>query len=448
MAALSGKKATVVGLGLSGVDAAELLCANGAQVAVTDDKTEQELSEAMKALDGRDISYNLGGIDSELLIMSDLVVISPGVPSNLSPIDLARKAGAEIISEIELAYSFCEEPIIAITGTNGKTTTASLAHSMAERAGLKAALAGNIEVPFSRVVREDNFDVVILEVSSFQLENIKDFRPMVAAVLNVSPDHLDRYAGMEDYRAAKALIFKNQAEGDYAVLNRDDPAVAAMEGAADSRTLWFSSIGEIEQGAFVRGAAIMTKFERTVNEIMSINDVPLLGWHNIENVLAAIAATLPLELSPECCRSAVEGFPKSEHRLEKVREIDGVLYVNDTKSTNIGALERSLSSFNRPIILIAGGRGKKSSYRNLRSLVEMKVRAMITIGEDGPQLEEALGDIVPTRSAGTLPEAVREAAEIAEPGDCVLLAPACSSFDMFSSYGHRGKVFKEAVEKL
>ncbi len=448
MDSFSGKNIAVVGMGLSGLAAAELLCKHGARVAITDDKAERELSEAMKTLEGRDIGYYLGGIDSELLLRSDLVVISPGVPTRLSPIDLARKAGVEIISEIELAHSFCEEPIIAITGTNGKTTTATLAHHMAEQAGLKAALAGNIEIPFSRVIGENAFDLVVLEVSSFQLENIKDFRPMVGAVLNVSPDHLDRYRGMEEYCATKARLFENQLEGDYAVLNRDDRATAAMQNAADSSVLWFSAIGEVEQGAFVRGGTLLARFEGAETEIMGVEDIPLLGWHNVENVLAAVAATLPMELPADCYRPAVARFRGAEHRLEKVREIGGVLYVNDSKATNIGALERALASFDRPIILIAGGRGKKGGYRELRPLVEMKVKAMITIGEDGPLLEDALGDIVPARSADTLPEAVRDAASIARPGDCVLLAPACASFDMFTSYAHRGKTFKEAVENL
>lgn len=448
MGLLSGKNVTVVGMGLSGTAAAELLCKHGARVAVTDDKTEHELEQAIRRLEDREVSYHLGGIDSELLLRSDLVIISPGVPSNLSPIDLARKAGVEIISEIELAYTFCEEPIIAVTGTNGKTTTTSLAHRMAEQAGLQAALAGNIEIPFSCVLDEGPFDIIFLEVSSFQLENIKNFRPMVGAVLNVSPDHLDRYRGMEEYCATKALLLKNQSGDEYAVLNWDDRAVAAMESEAPSGVLWFSLMREVEQGAFLRGGTLVTRFEGVETEVMNISDIPLIGWHNVENVLAAVAATLPIELPTECYRPAVAGFPGAEHRLETVREIDGVLYVNDSKATNVGALERSLSSFSRPIILIAGGRGKKNSYKGLRPLVGMKVKAMITIGEDAPTIAEALGDIVPTRSADTLPDAVRDAAAIAKPGDCVLLAPACASFDMFASYAHRGKVFKEAVEKL
>ena len=435
-------------MGLSGVAAARLLCSEGANVAMTDDKSERDLEATLQNLEGLEIDYHFERIDSELLLCSDLIVISPGVPSNLSPIELARKAGVEIIGEIELAYSFCEAPIIAITGTNGKTTTTSLIHFMADRAGLKAALAGNIEIPFSSVVREDSFDLIALEVSSFQLENTKDFCPMVGVVLNISPDHLDRYNGMEDYVAAKTLIFKNQSESDFAVLNHDDPAVAIMAKKMKSEVLWFSAREEVRQGAFLRGSTLVTRFKGEETEVMRTEDIPLIGWHNVENTLAAVAATLPIELPVECYGTAVAEFPVAEHRLEKVRELDGVRFVNDSKATNIGALERSLESFNMPIILIAGGRGKKSSYQMLRPMVEAKVKAMITIGEDAPALEEALGDLVPTKRAGTMPEAVNSAAKMAEPGDCVLLAPACASFDMFSSYAHRGKAFKEAVESL
>jgi UDP-N-acetylmuramoylalanine--D-glutamate ligase len=448
MDSFSGKKVTVVGMGLSGVAAARLLCKEGARVAMTDDRTERELQTARTELDGLEIEYYFGGIDSEVLCRSDLVIISPGVPSSLSPIELARKAGVEIISEIELAYSFCEAPIIAITGTNGKTTTTSLVHHMANNAGLNVALAGNIEIPFASVIRENSFDLVSLEVSSFQLENTRDFCPMVGVVLNISPDHLDRYHGMEDYVAAKTLIFKNQSESDFAVLNYDDPAVTAMEREVQSEVLWFSTREEVRQGAFVRGSTLVSRFKDIEVEVMKIDDIPLIGGHNVENTLAAIAATLPIELSAESCGPAVASFPAAEHRMEKVRELDGVLFVNDSKATNVGALERSLESFNMPIILIAGGRGKKSSYQMLRPMVTAKVKAMITIGEDAPELEEAFGDLVPTRRADTLPGAVNDAAAMAEPGDCVLLAPACASFDMFSSYAHRGNVFKEAVRSL
>ena len=435
-------------MGLSGTAAATLLCRHGAKVALTDDKTERELKETMSALEELQIDYRLGGIDSELLFRSDLVVLSPGVPSCLSPIDLARKAGVQIVSEIELASAFCEAPVIAVTGTNGKTTTTSLIHHMTVRAGLRSVLAGNMEVPFSRVVGEGPLDIVVLEVSSFQLENIISFRPAVGVALNISPDHLDRYQNMEDYIAAKIRLFENHSPDDYAALNRDDPAVAAMANQVSSKLLWFSAREEVEQGAFLRGKTLVGRFEGGESEVMNLDDIPLPGKHNVENVLAAIAATLPIKLPAECREPAVKSFRGAEHRLERVKEKDGVLFVNDSKATNIDALEKSIASFDTPIILIAGGRGKKGGYRSLRGAVEEKVEAMITIGEDAPLLEKALGDIVPTQRAETLPDAVRRAAELARPGDCVLLAPGCASFDMFANYAHRGKVFKEAVEKL
>ncbi len=448
MEALSGKRVTVVGMGLSGVAAVALLREHGATVRLTDDKDEKELEDAMTMLQGTDVEYHLGGIDAQLLLRSELIILSPGVPSSLPSLMSAREAGVDIISEIELAYRFCSVPIIAITGTNGKTTTTMLTHHIVSHAGRAAALAGNIEIPFSRMVRDRDHDMVVLEVSSFQLENIRDFKPLVGVLLNISPDHLDRYPGMDDYLAAKVELFRNQSADEFAVLNRDDQIVSAVADRIRSTILWFSMEEEIEDGTFLRNGNLIARFEGTENKVMAVEAIRLLGRHNIENVLAAVAATLPLGIPIECYEPAIRAFPGVEHRLEPVREIDGVIYVNDSKATNIGALEKALASFDRPVILIAGGRGKKSSYHVLIPLFKEKVRAMVTIGEDAPLLEEALGDIVATHRATTLPEAVRYARTLAHPGDCVLLAPACASFDMFDNYKHRGHVFKEAVKNL
>lgn len=435
-------------MGLSGVAAAIFLHKHGARVTLTDDKPKHELSEGMKKLERIDVNYRLGGIDPALLLASELIVLSPGVPSDLPPIERARKAGVEIISEIELASSFCDSPLIAITGTNGKTTTTMLVHHVLVHAGLKAGLAGNIEIPFSRVILDGPFDAIVLEVSSFQLENTRSFRPRVGVLLNITPDHLTRYNGIDDYAMAKFALFKNQSTSDFAVLNRDDCGIARAEGRISSRVLKFSMKEEIEEGAFLRGEKLVARFEGAETEIMEAGHIPLLGRHNVENVLAGIAATLPMKISAECYEQAIKSFRAVEHRLEKVREKDGVLFVNDSKATNIDSLIKALESFERPIILIAGGRGKKSSYTVLRTLVSAKVKAMITIGEDAPLLEEALGDIVPTQRAQTLPDAVKMAAALARSGDCVLLAPACASFDMFRNYEHRGQVFKEAVARI
>ncbi len=448
MVSFSGKKVAVVGMGLSGVAAAILLRKHGARVTLTDDKPREELSEEMKKLEGIDVNYRLRGIAPDLLLGSALIVLSPGVPSDLPPIERARKAGVEIISEIELASSFCDAPLIAITGTNGKTTTTMLVYHILVRAGLKAGLAGNIEIPFSSVVLDGPFDVIVLEVSSFQLENIRSFRPRVGVLLNITPDHLTRYNGMDDYAMAKFALFKNQSTSDFAVLNRDDGGIARTEGRISSRVLKFSMREEIEEGAFLRKEKLVARFEGAEMEVIEAGQIPLLGRHNVENVLAAIAATLPMGVTAECYEQAVKSFRAVEHRLEKVREKDGVLFVNDSKATNIDSLIKALESFDRPVILIAGGRGKKSSYAVLRPLVSAKVKAMITIGEDAPLLEEALGDIVPTQRAQTLPDAVKVAAALARSGDCILLAPACASFDMFRNYEHRGRVFKEAVASL
>ncbi|RJP74438.1 MAG: UDP-N-acetylmuramoyl-L-alanine--D-glutamate ligase [Candidatus Abyssobacteria bacterium SURF_17] len=448
MLELSGKRVAVVGMGLSGVAAARMLRRQGSHVVLTDDKTADELKDEMKALVEMNVEYHLGGIEAKVLLDSDLVILSPGVPSDLPQIERARRAGLEVISEIELAYSMCKAPIIAITGTNGKTTTTMLTHHIATHAGLKAGLAGNVEIPFSEIVSEGPFDVMVLEVSSFQLENIKDFRPHVGALLNISPDHLDRYQRLDDYVAAKFLLFENQSNNEFAVLNEDDAAVVQVAERIPSRVLRFSMKTEVEQGAFLRNEHLVVRFDGNESRVMSVSGIPLFGRHNVENVLAAIAATLPLKVPVECYAPAVASFPGVEHRLERVREMDGVLFVNDSKATNIGATEKALESFDRPIVLIAGGRGKKSPYQPLRPLVKNKVRALVVIGEDAALLEDAFGDLVPTRRADTLPEAVRHAASLARSGDCVLLAPACASFDMFRNYKHRGRVFKEAVNAL
>jgi len=448
MHSLSGKKVAVVGLGLSGIAAARLLSQQKAVVSVTDDKTEKELEAERRSLRRIVKEYHLGGISERLLLDSDMIIISPGVPSDLPQLQEARAAGIMIISEVELAYWFCDVPILAITGTNGKTTTTSLVHHLVTFAGLKAQLGGNIQIPFSQVVNKKPSDAMVLEVSSFQLENIRDFSPFVGILLNITPDHLNRYHSMDEYAAAKFALFKNQSAGDFAVLNQDDEFVAQSAENICSKILWFSLNREVEQGAFLRGTRVVVRYEDREKEILDVSQIPLLGRHNVENVLAAVAAVLPLEIPWTNYARAVKNFKGVEHRLERVREKDGVLFVNDSKATNIDALVKALESFERPIILIAGGRGKGSSYLVLRPLFEKKVRAMVTLGEDAPLLEEALAGIVPITRAATLPEAVSLAATMAHPGDCVLLAPACASFDMFRNYEHRGRVFKETVNKL
>ncbi len=447
MSSLLGKKVAVVGMGLSGVGAARLLAQQKAKVSVTDDKHEDELKQEKKALGRIPVRLYLGGINQALLEDAELIVISPGVPSNIPQIQAARALEIPIISEIELAYQFCEAPILAVTGTNGKTTTTSLVHHIVTRAGLKAQLGGNIQIPFSQVVNRKS-DAMVLEVSSFQLENIRDFSPFVGVLLNITPDHLDRYTSMDEYTAAKMALFRNQSAGDFAVINQDDPICVRSVESIQSKILGFSLRQEVEQGAFLRGTKVVARYEDREKEIMDVKDIPLLGRHNVENVLGATAAVLPLEIPWAGFSRAIKSFRGVEHRLEKVREKDGVLFVNDSKATNIDALEKALQSFERPVVLIAGGRGKKSSYLVLRALVKEKVRAMVTLGEDAPLLEEAFGDIVPATRVADLSEGVRLAASLAKPGDCVLLAPACASYDMFRNYEHRGEVFKEAVNKL
>jgi len=450
---VAGKKTLVFGAGRSGLAAAQFLLARGAIVALTDQKPIEEWSAEARALKEQGVGLLPGEAPTWLLDQIELVVLSPGVPPGLIPIRYAERAGAEVIGEIELASRFLRGRIVAITGTNGKTTTTTLIGELLREAGLPTQVGGNIGTPLVSLVdssRDDGWTVV--EVSSFQLETIVGFHPTVAVVLNIMPDHMDRYDSFTDYAAAKHRIFRNQERGDTAILNGDDPVVASWAAGLRARVMLFSVERELEEGLFLRARREIVSRTREGERVLLARDrIPLRGLHNVQNVLAALAAGLACGASPDLMSETIARFRPVEHRLERVAEIGGVTFYNDSKATNVDSAVKALEAFAEDegrIALILGGRGKNAPYAPLAPLVEAKARVLVLIGEDADRIESELKDYAPVVRAFDMREAVRRAYDATRPGDVVLLAPACASFDMFENYGHRGRVFKEAVKEL
>jgi UDP-N-acetylmuramoylalanine--D-glutamate ligase len=450
----SGKTILVVGAALSGLASAEFLLLQGARVVLTDLQPQESLAKSITPLQklagtSGELILELGGHRPDSFRKCDLVVISPGVPRAMPFIQESCKIGIPVIGEIELAYRHLPGKVLGITGSNGKTTTTALLAELLLGAGLKAHVAGNIGAPLIAFVSKSSADDIFsTELSSFQLESIVEFRPAAGAVLNLTPDHLDRYAGFHAYAAAKKRIFMNQLETDYAVLNADDPRVAAMASTVRSVPVWFSRHMEPEHGTFVRSGRIFSRAAGSERELFPVSAISLRGSHNLENVLAACSLALLAGAPPETLQETIRNFKGVEHRLEWVAEIDGVQYFNDSKATNVDATVKSLESFPDRIHLIAGGRDKNGNFATLRPLVEKRVKHLTLIGEAAGKIREALSGATEISAAASLQEAVRQCKDRAEPGDVVLLAPACASFDMFDSYGHRGRVFKEAVADL
>jgi UDP-N-acetylmuramoylalanine--D-glutamate ligase len=445
---LNNKRVLVVGLGKSGVASALFMKAHGARVTVSDTKSGDELRNEIPVLLDHGITVETGGHGDRTFHGQDLIVVSPGVPVDAPPLVQARALGETVIGEIELAANFLPGPIIAITGSNGKTTTTALTGEIMTAAGLPALVGGNIGTPaISLAERATPETVIVLEVSSFQLETIQTFRPRVAVVLNVTPDHLDRHRTVEVYVAAKTRIFENQQTSDFAVLNADDPTCVAMAAQTRAQVFWFSRQKEVQQGAWVRDGKIVFRDAAAQKEIMQVAEIPLKGAHNLENVLAATCAGMLMGCTPEKVRQAVRDFKAVEHRLEFVATIRGVDYYNDSKATNVDATIKALESFPANIHLILGGKDKGSDYTVLNELLRQRVKRVYTIGAAAAKIESQIkgAEIV---HAETLENAIRKASAAAQPGDTVLLAPACASFDQFKSYEHRGRVFKEIVQGL
>jgi UDP-N-acetylmuramoylalanine--D-glutamate ligase len=387
-----------------------------------------------------------------LLDQLDLVVVSPGVPANIIPIRYAERAGAEVIGEVELAYRFLKGRVVAITGSNGKTTTTSLIGELLKDAGFKVQVGGNIGKALITMVESSVDDCwTVAELSSFQLETIKEFRPHIAVVLNVTPNHMDRYESFNDYAAAKHRIFMNQTSSDFAVLNADDPTVSSWATGLRSHVTMFSVKEQLDRGVFVRSDELIARTSAGDQAVLRTGEMKLRGLHNVENVAAAVAVGLSAGAGVESMRETVKRFDPVEHRLEFVAELNGVKFYNDSKATSVDATLKALEAFaSEPgkVVLILGGRGKKAPYAPLAELVRTKVRKLILIGEDADTIARELGEYGVSERAADMRDAVRRSFAAAETGDVILLAPACASFDMFDSFEHRGKVFKGEVIDL
>jgi UDP-N-acetylmuramoylalanine--D-glutamate ligase len=445
---LKGKKVLVVGLGKSGFAAALFLRRHGAQVTVSDLRTAQVLNKEISSLLEAGISVEAGGHGLLTFRRQDLIVVSPGVPLSTPELIQVRALGLPIIGELELAARFLEGNVLAITGSNGKTTTTSLCGEIFSAAGLQTLVAGNIGLPVIEVVDQSTPGTwSVLEVSSFQLETTETFHPQVAVILNITPDHLDRHGTFENYVAMKERIFANQTGDDYLILNADDPAVLQAAGRAQAHVLWFSRSKIVRRGAFLLNSLVMFRAseQATPIPVLPIADIPLKGEHNIENVLAAVCAACVANIPADVIAHAVGSFHAVEHRLEFVAAIRGVDYYNDSKATNVDATAKAIASFPGNIHLILGGKDKNSDYTQLNALLRARVKAVYTIGSAAAKIEGQITGVTRLIHAGTLEAAVDQAASQAEAGDVVLLAPACSSFDQFENYEERGRVFKQAV---
>jgi UDP-N-acetylmuramoylalanine--D-glutamate ligase len=444
---LEGKKILVVGLARTGVAVVRFLAEAGAQVTVTDMREEEALADTLAELADLHLNLELGRHVPFSFLMADLIVVSPGVPMDIKPLEMARAQKRRVVSEVELASWFIKAPMIAITGTNGKTTTTTLTGEIFRACGYDTFVGGNIGNPLIELASSGKeVDRVVVELSSFQLEGIESFRPHVAVLLNLTEDHLDRYHSFQEYIDAKMRIFENQGADDYAVLNIDDPLVAACSGKIKATVFPMSRTHELAEGISYRDGFITFAHNGKVLRF-GTDGVKLKGVHNLDNIMASLAATLLMRCEGDCAYAAVKEFKGLPHRMEFVREVNGVSYYEDSKGTNVGSVVKSLESFEN-ITLIAGGKDKGGSYAPLVPLVSARVKHLLLIGEARERMSEALGSLTDTHFCETLEGAVDLAHELTAPGGVVLFSPACSSFDMFKDYLERANCFKGAVHAL
>ena len=442
---IKGKKVLVLGLARTGRECARFLAQRGASVQVTDVRSEEELKQEMETLAALPIRYFLGGEDPDWLEGVDIIVPSPGVPAENVLLKEGSRRGIKILSEIEFACRFLRAPLVAITGTNGKSTTTTLVGEMLKASGAKVFVGGNIGTPLIGFVGGD-WEWGVVEVSSFQLEWIEEFRPRISVLLNLTEDHLDRYPNFRAYCQAKQRIFEAQDANDIAILSRDDRLVWEMRKRIRARVVSFG-FSEVDDGVFVAAREMIWR-DGSREEKFPLSRVKIHGVHNVENMMAAIAAAKSAGVSASAIQKVLEDFPGLEHRLEFVREKDGVRYYNDSKGTNVGAVVKSLASFSDPVILLAGGVDKGGDYGILRREIRQKVRRLVLFGEAQEIIARALGDLTETVIVENLEAAVGDAFAHARAGEVVLLSPACSSFDMFRNYAERGQVFKSLVQAL
>ncbi len=443
---LEGRRVVVLGAARSGLAAVDLLLARGARVTVSDAAARLDVAGALAA---RGVALELGGHQAATLVAADLVVLSPGVPPQLPVVEAAKRAGVPVIGEVELAWRFVKGPVIAVTGTKGKSTTATVIGRLLEAAGRRVRVGGNIGLPLSAQVADSTRETVhVVEVSSFQLETTVTFRPWIAVLLNVSPDHLDRHGTVEAYAAAKARVFANQGRDDWVVVNADDPGALALAARAAAQRLEFGQVAPLTAGVVAAGRAIVHRTAAGDRPLVPLGAVRVMGLHLLSDVLAAVAVGVLAGVPPDVMTEAIGSFGGLEHVLEPVAEIGGVGFVNDSKATNVEAARLAVESVPRPVVPIMGGRFKGGDLRELRDAVRARVDTIVAIGEARELIRAALGDLVPVVDAADMEEAVRAAFGAARPGGTVLLAPACASFDMFRDYAARGRAFKEAVARL
>jgi UDP-N-acetylmuramoylalanine--D-glutamate ligase len=443
---VSGRRVLVVGGGRSGAAAATLLRARGAEVTLTDAAESIDGAEALRA---QGIVLRLGSHPDDLFTSADLIVMSPGVPLDLAPVAAARQSRVPVIGEIELASRWLAGRVIAITGTKGKSTTTTLAARMIQEAGLDATAGGNLGTPLSAQVGQSTPESLhVVEVSSFQLESTDTFHPWIAALLNLSADHLDRHGSFQAYASAKARIFMRQTADDWAVVNADDPLALDAARAGRARRFDFAFETPLQDGVTIEGSSIVRRDRGAAAPLLPLTSVRLPGRHLLGDVLAAAAVGCVAGVPPSAMQRAVEGFEGLAHTLERVGRIGGVLFVNDSKATNVAAARRSVESFANGVVAIIGGRYKGGDFEDLREPLQARAVAVIAIGEAAPRVEAALRDSVAVERAHSMDEAVRRAAALAPVGGVVLLAPACSSFDMFKDYADRGRAFRDAVGRL
>jgi UDP-N-acetylmuramoylalanine--D-glutamate ligase len=444
---LEGKRVLVVGLGRTGEALCRFLLNQGASVTVSEKKRPEELGAKISFWKEQGVEVEAGGHSQETFLQADLIVLSPGVPW-LPELEAAKEHGIKIISEIELASRFLSGKVVGITGSNGKSTTATLTHKILKEGGLKAYLAGNIGIPLVSFVEgsEDDY-IYVTELSSFQLKFIEKFRASISVLLNITPDHLDWHPSFKDYRASKKNLLTSQGQGDSAILNRDDPLVWPLRKEGKFEVYGFSRKDKVSPGCFLQGDWIVLSNTKE-EELVRASEIPLLGIHNQENIMASALVGNILGVPLFRIKDSIKNFKGLEHRLEKVTTFKGIDFYNDSKATNVDATLKSIQSFDQKIILILGGRDKGGDFKKLKKPIKKRVKEVVLIGEAREKIQKALKGTVPMKMASSMEEAVSLGYSLAEPGDVVLLAPACTSFDMFQNFEERGTVFKQKVLSL
>ena len=446
---------TVFGMGRSGQSAADLLLDRGSNVTLVEEHPRPELEVLKDTYEQRGARICIGGNLESALSQAELLVVSPGVSKDHYFLQQAHQKNIPVIGEIELASRFLHAPIIAVTGTNGKSTTVRLIGSILQESGKHVFVGGNLGLPLCEAVPRStdppqaaDYDYIVAEVSSFQLETIQQFKPWIATLLNVTPDHLDRHRTQEQYQAAKRRIFENQTRQDWMVVNVDDPIVAAMSLEAKARLCEFSLRHEVAQGIYLEGEMVRGRLDGKADIVFERNEIPMRGQHNVANAMAAMSVGLLCGCSKEDMVRALQGIPAFEHALESVRTWQGIIFVNDSKGTNVDATLKALESFEEPVVLILGGKDKGGEFTRLLEVIHRGVKGIVLIGEAATRILNALEGSVPMLRATSLENAVSQAVSLASSGDVVLFSPACASFDMFQNYHQRGLEFKRVVREL